>query len=793
MQEADSRYSAPYQATIRDAVAAAADIMVRLIAPLRRELHARESASRDARERALHADALRALHRCEPDLCKGFGLALSEQIARSQDGGKSAPEFAQLAFERLELMGEVQLQQSVNMARMQQVALLASEASLAELAPLVCSTLGLTAVRPERNPLRPEVYLCALRNAVERVAAPHGMRQDWFSTMGQALGPELHTEFERLAANLRAQGVEEADYTVTLAANAPRSPGAGKLRAGAASASPAVVRDGAPASALREASIARERKSMQAAQDPALLTLDRLRKLLVGELEPEPSAGRLAAFGKHFASEFEGASGGGAPAFDVQTDFVATVPAAFEALKEMQQVDRVVQRVAQRINGVPSPDLPHHVQAAREDLRMSAVGVAQALSLEVVSLMVDNIAKDPRLLPPVQALVRELEPPLMRIALADPRFFTHKQHPARLLVQEITHRSFAYAHTQSAGFAHFVRHMQSLIRPLVGAQSLVPEVFADALLALQTLDDGPDQDRLQARNNVVKTLEKVEQRNVLAEKIARDIAANPNVAQVPESVVSFLCGPWAQVVAQARLMGPSGQAVADKYHALVSALLWSTHPELAGQDLGKLTKVVPLLLSTLREGLETIQYPQSETSVFLEALMGMHQSVFRSQRRDAPAHVLQSAQPVRQAPPVPLQAAHTVADGNPWIAPTEAHDSNFVDLPNLDAAGATLPHARPPKAGVEPAAVESQLVLGSWIELATQGQWMRTRLTWSSPHGSLFLFTNAEGATQSMTLRTYDKLLQADQLRHLPTPGVVDDALDAVAQQAMMNSLGMRS
>ena len=83
-------------------------------------------------------------------------------------------------------------------------------------------------------------------------------------------------------------------------------------------------------------------------------------------------------------------------------------------------------------------------------------------------------------------------------------------------------------------------------------------------------------------------------------------------------------------MAQARIAAGSGSSNADKYQALISALLWSTHPELTRKNISKLTRLVPLLLSTLREGLDTIKYPAIKTAAFLEALMGLHQQAFRA-------------------------------------------------------------------------------------------------------------------------------------------------------------------
>ena len=83
----------------------------------------------------------------------------------------------------------------------------------------------------------------------------------------------------------------------------------------------------------------------------------------------------------------------------------------------VQQVERVVQSLEQRRTaGPPSVAADSHsVEAQRQSIRRNAKSVAQALSLEVVTLMVDNIAHDPRLLDPVQHVIRSMEPALLRL------------------------------------------------------------------------------------------------------------------------------------------------------------------------------------------------------------------------------------------------------------------------------------------------------------------------------------------------------------------------------------------
>lgn len=770
MPNTPPRYTALYQETLNDAVEAGPVIMGQLIATLRSSLQAKESAAHDLHDRDVQAESLRQLFLHEQDLRAGFGRALREQFNHAHEAAAAvAPHISDVQFDQLELMDELQVQASVNMARSQQIALMSAEANLSELNTLVCATLGLPSVQPERNPLRPEIFVAALRAAVERLPVAHGLHHDWTAGMGAALGGELKALYARLTAKLQDAGVVAAAYVVT----------------------PTRQGGGTPDAAMPN-------------PDASLLTLTRLRKLLAGELEQSgQSAGpqTVSGFAAQFSRQFESTPRGSAPVEAEHTDFASTVPAAFEALADMQQVDHVVKRIEARRGSGPVQAGAAGLDAVREKIRRSASGVAQVLSLEVVNLMVDNMAHDPRLLPPVQALVRGLEPALMRLALVDVRIFTDKQHPARVLIQEITHRSLAFASVEAAGFAGFMDSARAATAALAHAVPDGPELFQSALQQLQGQWQKESDQQAQARTQAVRALEKAEQRNLLAEKIARDIDSHPDAAQVSGAVLDFLCGPWAQVVAQARLSGGNGSAAADKYQALISAMLWSAHPELAHKNITKLTKLVPLLLATLREGLDTIQYPSTKTSAFLEILMGLHQAAFRAVQRDTAtgredvvARIPTVASLVRQRP---------VEDGNPWVAPAEAQESNLMDIEDAsfvrDAAPAphtaaalapdALRAAQRPAARVAADAFAGPLPLGAWAELQTQGEWIRTQMTWASPHGTLFLFTNSAGATHSMTRRTYDRLITLGQLKVISALPLMDDALDAVAQQAMQNSV----
>ncbi|WP_144425167.1 DUF1631 family protein, partial [Acidovorax sp. MR-S7] len=83
----------------------------------------------------------------------------------------------------------------------------------------------------------------------------------------------------------------------------------------------------------------------------------------------------------------------------------------------------------------------------------------------------------------------------------------------------------------------------------------------------------------------------------------------------------------------------------------------------------------------------------------------------------------------------------------------------------------------PEPAPAEPAVAGPVLRVGQWVEVVNNQRVVRTQLTWCSPHNTLFLFTGADGSTQSMTRRMIDKLAAEGAFKLLSSQPVVARAL----------------
>jgi hypothetical protein len=425
---------------------------------------------------------------------------------------------------------------------------------------------------------------------------------------------------------------------------------------------------------------------------------------------------------------------------------------------------------------------------------------ADQLVQEVVKLILASITGDERILPPVRELIAGLKPALLQLARSDLHFFSDKQHPARQLLEELAQHSFAYDRSEAEGFAEFLADMRDTLarlNPAAGAS----ETFERVLVRLRHIWSQAEQRRQVQQQAAVQALQQAEKRNQLARQIAEHIRKQPGTVLVPDLVVDFACGPWAQVMAQAQIDGKVEQPGAPDHVALLEDLFWSVRPDQVRQQPGQLVKIIPQLVQGLRQGLQSIQYPPEQLQQFLDQLFALHQGGLDS------GSAARSPKPA--APPV----------AKTWLAPEEARDSGFMDdlgaeeTPDYSATvpaefpaefpatepmglvegesdeGQLLPDEVP--ASVLPALSLDQLQLGSWVELLVSGQWMRLQLAWLSDNANLCLFSSAGGANHSMTRRMFDRLVVREHLRLVAQGPVVERAFDAVAELAMRNSVYM--
>lgn len=712
--------------------------MGQLVLAAKEALTADASASGDIQRRALVGDALRLLIQNETVLAKAYPMALLEIFAEgpARSGARMVDDTG-IDFGELALMDDTQVHDQMELARAQQLAAHATDAVLAELNTLVSSAQGLRNVQPERNPLRPENYIRALQQVVTETGVAQAVRQLWMQHMRELLAQLLVDEYQNAAKSLREHGVEPVGYAVLgmpAAGMGGGGRGVGRSLNGHGDSGQGYSyspEDGAYSSSAGEGN-APSRLSWEA--EEALLTVGILRQML--------------------------AQGGDPFAMDPLLDTGGST-------QPMVRLERLLERLS------VNPAASGSGWARAGALAMEDQVYSPAVATEVVARMMQNIAQDERLQPSVQRAVLNLEPAIRQLVQHDERFFTNDHHPARRLLDELTQRSLDFESESAPGFSQFMRLLDEAVAHLAATEIQNEEPFDRVLQALQVAWE------LQAKK--IKAQQEAEneqallaqQRQMRVDRLVADIRSQPDLAQVPEDIRSFVLGPWVDVVVKAQQAQPEDMSGdPGGYLALVPLLLWSAQPERTRADPDRLTKAIPGILATVRAGLKTIRHPAGQTSAFLQQLIRLHQTAFEkwdgvavSPRIEALAVDLEieiQNLAFSDAAPNPAESAVAgpealVADMAPAAAPQPPPALDKSQEPG--GAQALQADTRHPLA---------EFAVGVWVELTANHQPIRTQLTWASPSASLFLFTAADGSTQSMTRRMRDKLAAEGHLHVLP-------------------------
>ncbi len=601
----------------------------------------------------------------------------------------------------------------------------------------ISSLLGWTTVQPGMNPLKPEAFVRALQEMLGVCVLDEAVRSALLRPAAIALGNGMAQLYRETCDWLRSQGVVPVGRA---GARAPR-PGA-------------------------------HARSAETELDRTLAILDKLRSLMGVEALPG------------------GADGG-------PNDFVQTVPAALVALQDM----RLEESMFQRLKRVAIPVLTARVASAAQGIADQPVLAAarnrlvgRQLGEELVRLLFDQLGHDERVPVPVRLQLRPLEPALLNLAHADPRYFLDAGHPARVFMDRVVQTSVTLARDDQDGVHGFAACVANAVNALLRSPGDAAGFSSAWELVERSWGDFENTRRAQ-REMAQRQREHDDKRMALALRFADALMERFRSVSLPPLVGEFLRGPWAKVLAETSQRNEDDAPDPKGYLALVDDLVWSVQRPADGRDYARLVKLIPRLLARVNEGLVLIRYPQESVSVFLDELNALHDKVLEDHRsaitsaRAAQRSHLVEAEAARAAlappltestpePGAPAQPAQPAPGAEPHPQPPLAAE------PEPDGAAESLS----PESGFDADfALDSlspseaaELETGDWADLLLGGVWVRARLTWISRNRSLFMFVSGAGLAHAMTRRMMDRLQAQGRLRLRFSPPELDLQLDSV-------------
>lgn len=725
-------------------------------------------------------------------LTTSYAERLRGTFELGEDGGRTSSLALLSDSSMLALVDDISVAESLESARLLQGLMPVVEQALAALDARMSSLIGLQTVQVEKNPFRPSVFVRVLRELMAELERDPEIRSLWLQHLAVPLGRALGQLYEQLALRLQQANVQEAGYRIRLVADPQASPEAIAAR------QDLLDWDFQPRGS--------DTREPAAAALPPMVALAGTQT----RLEHQVFHDFLADRGERYEQALD-------PAYYEQLAREQRIVRAQAALPLLDEV--VVERERVQFKGLPVVDrparavsigsqlgaehwgayaAPHERTRVLLELKQQAQRVSQAVGLDLVRKLVNQVARDPLLLAPVREAVVALEPALLRLAMDDPRFFAKDQHPARRLVEQVAQRSFRFNDEFSPEFEQFHAPVREAFNALNALPGAAPEPFAVALEHLREDWAGADRAEAQAQAQHLQALRHAESRQELADQIAWEISLRPDVFNAPAAVLDFLYGTWSLVIAEARLRHPDGGVDPLGYQAVISDLLWSVRREVTLRQPRQLFEMLPGLLQNLRAGLALLDKPPEETQFFFETLIRYHQPVLALRRASARSQAAAASTPGALEVPAefdlpepedPAQVPRPQVAETPWLAARERARAGFEDpRSGADEAPAEAVADAVIDATVEEGAVavpDADLVLtglhvGDWVDLQANGQWLRAQLIWANARATLFMFTSRGGRAHTMTRRSCERLIRQRGLRPVAARPVVGAAIDAV-------------
>lgn len=293
---------------------------------------------------------------------------------------------------------------------------------------------------------------------------------------------------------------------------------------------------------------------------------------------------------------------------------------------EPEQLPGANQQIALR--PVDVYDMLRTLLNERNEKEPQSLGRVDFDAINLVALLFQFILDDPSLATPMKALIGRLQIPVLKVAILDKSFFSKGGHPARKLLNKIATSALGWVPSETDKDPLLSKIESVVQRVLTDFQEdvgLFDEVLSDyeaflsteqkrsSLIEKRTVDAEGGRARADDARQTVQ--------RVLNEKI--------NELDLPEVVVNLLQDAWSNVMFLACLKeGVEGEGWRSAL-ATVDDLLWSVSENLVESDRGRLLKLLPDLLSRLRQGLTQISYDSFKMNELFSALEDTHLSKLR--------------------------------------------------------------------------------------------------------------------------------------------------------------------
>lgn len=425
-----------------------------------------------------------------------------------------------------------------------------------------------------------------------------------------------------------------------------------------------------------------------------------------------------------------------------------------------QQLDSILQRASAKSN------------------RVRIVGEIDNDVINLVSLLFDFILDAPAVPSKLKALIGRLQIPLLKVAVIDKSFFSHGNHPARRLLNEIGSAAIGWNDQELEQQDNLYNKIEQVVfriqQDFVEDTEFFNEILQDFVNFISA-----ERRRSELLEQRIRDAEEGRARSEFARQQVETELNRRLLGQVlPEAVVQILHQHWSKVMLLNHLKhgAESGQWLGSL--KTMDQLIWSVLPHDDSDSLDKLTRLVPALLETLRQGLGQAALDPFESKQLFDKLEVLHaQALQRAQDLATPGTQqdstgADSTQPARKTPEQYVQQNQeliTVTDEISLSTPEPALEPDEPDNTRVEPEQKTLD-------------LVDQIRPGCWFELQQEdNRSLRCKLAAVIKATGRYIFVNRRGLkVLEKSRQQFALALQEEKLIILDDSMLFDRALESV-------------
>jgi hypothetical protein len=374
------------------------------------------------------------------------------------------------------------------------------------------------------------------------------------------------------------------------------------------------------------------------------------------------------------------------------------------------------------------------VRQRSTELKQAASTSSEKATIEVVALMFQSILAEERIPAAVRVWFARLQIPVLRVALAEPEFFSALQHPARRLIDRMG--SCVMGFENGVGAAALETEIKRVVQVIEQYPETGRRVFQLVYDEFQKFLSTYLSEQSNTRR-YVSVAQQVEQKETWSVQYTIELRKLLDEVPVRDEIREFLFRVWVEVLAVASVKYGIKHEETASLKKVASELLWAASAKPQRNDRARVIQQLPGLLQRLRQGMGLLGYPAGMQDQYIKSVSDTLADAFMSRTEAIPQESLDR---------LSERLAHLedyLPEGG--VGDLDLDNESIEMITGVDASNIEVIKQGGSKPNEAMRAWAVELQIGSWFGLDHNGKYNNVQLAWRSERGQLYLFVTNGG------------------------------------------------